>query len=264
MSPLISALILNYRTPLNAVNCAKNLLNQTIADEIEIFVVDNDSDDDTIGILRNRLEGLDKISIIEVPKNVGFAAGNNYASKYARGKYLLFLNPDTEPEPDALKKLIGILESDPSIGIIAPRLVFPDGTVRDSYRTFPTVIDLIIKRTFLKQFLKKRMRKYLQYDSDPLKNRDIDWVVGAFMLMRRDFFLELDGFDSRFFLFLEDTDLCRRCWEKGKKVRFYPEVTARDGKQRLSGSGFLHMFTKKTGRIHIVSAVKYFMKWGLQ
>ena len=91
-------------------------------------------------------------------------------------------------------------------------------------------------------------------------------MVSAFLicnyLMKKD--IELDGFDSRFFLFLEDTDLCRRCWEKGKKVRFYPEVTARDGKQRLSGSGFLHMFTKKTGRIHIVSAVKYFMKWGLQ
>jgi len=106
MPPLISVLILNYKTPLNAVSCAKNLLNQTIADEIEIFVIDNDSDDDTIGILRNRLGGMNKIRIIEVPKNVGFAAGNNYASKYARGKYLLFLNPDTEPEPNALEKLI--------------------------------------------------------------------------------------------------------------------------------------------------------------
>ncbi|MDP6575573.1 MAG: glycosyltransferase family 2 protein [Candidatus Peribacteraceae bacterium] len=263
MKPLISVCILNYRTPLNAVSCAKNLLNQTIADEIEIFVIDNNSDNDTIGILRNRLADQDKVKIIEVPKNLGFATGNNYGSKYAEGEYLLFLNPDTEPENDALEKLIDVLKSDPSIGIIAPKLVFTDGTVRDSYRTYPTVVDLVIKRSFLKHIFKERMKRYLQYDSSPDKTRDIDWVVGAFMLMKRELFEELGGFDSRYFLFLEDTDLCRKCWNAGKRVLYYPQVEALDGKQRLSGSKFRHMFTKKTGRIHMASAVKYFMKWGL-
>jgi len=263
MEPLVSVLILNYRTPLNAVSCAKNLLKQTIADKIEIFVVDNHSDNDTIGILQARLEGLDKVRIIEVPKNLGFASGNNYAVKYATGEYILFLNPDTEPEPDAIERLIKVLESDPSIGIIAPSLVFPDGTVRDSYRTFPTIVDLIIKRTFLKHIFKERLKKYLQHDVKSLRPRDIDWVVGAFMLMKRSLFDELGGFDQRYFLFLEDTDLCRKCWRSGKRVHYYPQVEARDGAQRLSGSKFRHMFTKKTGRIHIVSAVKYFWKWGV-
>lgn len=264
MKPLISVCILQYRTPLDSVACVRNLQQQTIAEKLEIILIDNHSDDDSIGIIRNRLSDIENLRIVESDKNRGFAHGNNLGARYATGEYILMLNPDTQPEPDGLERLVEVLESDSSIGIIAPKLVFPDGTIRDSYRTYPTVIDLIIKRSFLKHILKERMKKYLQYDSSPNKTRDIDWVVGAFMLMRMDLFEELGGFDPRYFLFLEDTDLCRKCWNKGKRVLYYPQVEALDGKQRLSGSKFRHMFTKKTGRIHIVSAIKYFRKWGLQ
>jgi len=261
MPSLVSALVLNYRTPLDAVACAKNLQKQTIAGCMEIIVIDNHSDDDSIGILRNRLADFGNVKIVETNKNLGFGKGNNFGERYAEGDFILILNPDTEPEPSAVEKLIGVLKSDESIGIIAPKLKFSDGTIRDSYRTFPTIIDLVIKRTFLKRLFKGRLKRYLQHEKNPLYVRDTDWVVGAFMLMRRSLFEELRGFDPGFFLFFEDTDICRRCWMSGKRVLYYPEVTARDRKHRLSGTGIMPLITTKAGRAHIISAVKYFIKW---
>ena len=261
MTPLVSVLILNYRTPLATGECVRNMKKQTVAGQMEVIVIDNHSDDDSIGILRNRLEDIEDVRIVEVPRNVGFGRGNNTGEKYATGEYIVILNPDTEPEPGAIEKLIAVLKSDESIGIIAPKLVFPGGTARDSYRTFPTVPDLIIKRTFLKRFFPDRLKRYLQHESNPLTVRDTDWVVGACMVMQRSVFEKLGGFDPRFFLFFEDTDLCRRCWKMGKRVLYYPEVSAGDRKHRLSGSGLLPLLGTKAGRVHVFSAIRYFNKW---
>lgn len=261
MPPLLSAIILNYRTPKDAVQCAQSLLKQTMANRMEIFVVDNHSCDDSVGVLRNRLGEEEAVRIIENPANLGFGAGNNRAQRYASGEFILIVNPDTEVEPDGLERLIDFLRKNEDVGIVAPKLVFPDGTIRDSYRTFPTVFDIVVKRTFLKRFFPGRLRRYLQHEKDPIFVHDTDWVVGACMVLRRDFYEELRGFDERFFLFFEDTDLCRRCREKGKRVVYFPDVRAKDRKQRLSGGDFLSLITKRTGRAHVISAFRYFRKW---
>ncbi|OGJ81602.1 hypothetical protein A3J91_03640 [Candidatus Peribacteria bacterium RIFOXYC2_FULL_58_10] len=259
--PLVSALILNYRTPADVAKCVRALKSQTIADRIEIVVIDNHSDDDSVGRIRNQLLGIGGVRIVETPLNLGFGGGNNYGARYVGGEYLLIINPDTELEPGGIERMVAMLREDPTIGILAPKLQFPDGTIRDSYRTFPTFFDVIIKRTFFRYLFPRRLKHYLQHDTDPGLQRDIDWVVGACMFMRRGFYEQLRGFDERFFLFFEDTDLCRRCWDRGKRVVYCPEVHAADRKQRLSGGGFLPLFLTKTGRIHVISAVKYFWKW---
>ena len=80
-------------------------------------------------------------------------------------------------------------------------------------------------------------------------------------MIKRELFEQLGGFDERFFLFFEDTDLCRRCRNMGKKVVYLPSVTVLDKKNRLSGESFWDLMFKKTGRIHVSSALKYFWKW---
>ena len=90
---------------------------------------------------------------------------------------------------------------------------------------------------------------------------NVDWVVGACLLLKKDLYERLGGFDERFFLFFEDTDLCRRVHALGKKVMYLPQIHVLDKKARLSGSGPLAVFTKKTMRIHLMSAIKYFWKW---
>ena len=263
MTPLVSAIILNYRTGRDAWTCARALLTQTITDKLEILIVDNHSDDDSIGYIRNSARAHPSIRVIESAANIGYGQGNNLGMRHARGEYILIINPDNTLPADGLEKMIAAMENDPTIGILAPKLVHEDGTVRDSFRTFPTFIDLFIKRTALRNVFRKRMQRYLQHDQDLSLTRDIDWVAGACLLFRASLIQEIGGFDPRFFLFFEDTDLCRRCWDAGKRVVYYPAVEVRDRKHRLSEGGVLALLTKKTARIHMVSAVKYFWKWGI-
>lgn len=264
MMPIVSAIVLNYRTGRDTWKCAQALRMQTIADRIDILIVDNHSGDDSIGYLRNRVRASkSNIHIIETSRNIGYGQGNNLGARFARGKYILVINPDNELEQDGLEKMVAAMEGDPGIGILAPQLVHEDGTIRDSFRTFPTFTDLFIKRTaFLRRRFPERMRRYLQHDQDMSRTRDVDWIAGACFLMRKDLFESFGGFDSRFFLFFEDTDLCRRCAAAGHRVVYFPSVRARDRKHRLSEGGWMALLTKKTARIHLISAMKYFWKWG--
>ncbi len=256
--------MLNYRSPQDTVRCVHALRKQSIADQLEIIVVDNHSEDDSIGVIRNRLAKLPSVHIIETSQNLGYGQGNGFGTRFAQGQYILITNPDHELEPRGLVQLIHTMEEDASIGIIAPKLVHEDGSRRDSARAFPTLLDVFIKRTKLATLFPLRMHRYLQHDLDLSKPADTDWVVGAVLLMRRELFARLGGFDPRFFLFFEDADLCRRIRSEGLRVVYDPQVTAHDRKRRLSEGGVLSLLRRKTGRIHIMSALKYFWKWRKQ
>ena len=253
--------MLNYRSPKDTVRCVHALLKQTIANQIEILVVDNHSEDDSIGTIRNRLGQFPNVRIIETPANLGYGQGNGFGIQYAAGTYIFVTNPDNELEASGLERMVRLMESDSTIGIVAPRLVHEDGSVRPSARAFPSLLDVIAKRTRLSAMLTKRMDRYLRRDADMQHPTETDWTVGACLLMRRATFEKLGGFDKRFFLFFEDTDLCRRMWEMGLRVLYDPTVTARDRKRRLSEGNTISLFLRKTGRIHISSAIKYFWKW---
>lgn len=261
-TPLVSIVILNFRTPLVAVRCVQALQEQTIAKQCEILVIDNGSDDESIGVLRVRLKNMPNVRIIEHAINTGFGSGYNYGIAYARGTYLLINNPAKIIEKTGLERMVQAMEQDPSIGILGPRLLHEDGTARDSFRAFPRPLDVLVKRTFLRSWFPGSIRRYLQANADQQKIQETDWVIGGCLLMRRSFFEELKGFDDRFFLFFEDIDLCRRTWKAGKRVVYFPAVIATDRKRRLSEGGLWSLLTSKVGRTHIASALKYFGKWG--
>ncbi|MDD4287519.1 MAG: glycosyltransferase family 2 protein [Candidatus Peribacteraceae bacterium] len=259
--PLVSAIIVTTWSAQDAVKCVRALLQQTVASDIEILVIDNHSEDDSIGTLRAHFGHHPHVRLLESNRNRGYGAGNNYAARFASGEYLLIINPDNELEPTGVERMVQMFRADPSIGILAPKLAYPDGRVRESARAFPTLFDVLIKRTFLQHIFRQRLRHYLQTDVPDAPVRDTDWVVGACLFFRKDFFDQLQGFDERFFLFFEDMDLCRRTHLKGKRVVFASSIVARDRRQRLSGGGFFSLLLRRTGRIHIASALKYFWKW---
>lgn len=256
--PLLSALILNYRSPRDAIRCVESLQKQTISDRMEILVIDNHSLDESVGTFRARLRNKPHVRLIEHRRNAGFAVGNNLASRHAHGEYLLLVNPDNVLPPDAAETMIDILKRHPDAGIVGPALTYPNGKLRPSARRFPTLRDLFEKRISPRRW-HERYRRQTETDGD--RTREVDWLVGACLLMRRDFFEKLGGFDERFFLFFEDIDLCRRCHASGKKVLYAPSVRVMDRERRLSGRGLSSIFTNRTTRIHMVSAVKYFWKW---
>jgi len=262
--PLVSAIILNYRTPHETLRCTDALLKQTIADQIEIIVVDNHSGDSSQKILRKLLGHGYPLKLLQTIKNLGWGQGNNFGAASAQGEHLLIINPDTTLDPHALEKMADYLQAHPDAGIIGPQLIFPDGTIRDSYRTFPTIPDVLIKRTFLRFCFPNRMRKYLQLDESPHETREVDWIVGACLFMRRELFESLGSFDSRYFLFFDDIDLCRRCKDAGKRVVFFAEAKAHDSQHRLSEGGIFSFFFKRSVRTHVADAIKYFWKWRKQ
>ena len=258
-SPLVSAIVLNYRTPRYVLQCVEALKAQKIP--MEILVIDNHSQDESIQWIRNRLKSDPAVRIFESSENRGYAGGNALAITQARGKYLLIINPDNALAPGALQIMVDAMEKDPVVGIIAPKLIHEDGTVRDSVRRFPSPLDVVFKRSGIRH---PRVRRYLALDEDPDKARDVDWAVGACLLIRRDLYEELGGFDKRFFLFFEDIDLCRRCWNAGRRVVYLPQAQAADRKKRLSEGGVLQLLFKRSGRSHLASAAKYFAKWGIR
>jgi GT2 family glycosyltransferase len=261
MHPVVTVLVLNTREPLNAVKCVQALQKQTIAGKLEILVIDNHSDDDSIGILRNRLAQYKNVRILEADHNAGFGGGNAIGIRQAAGDYLMINNPAKILESDALEKMLKRIEQDPTIGIVAPKLIHEDGTARSSARSFPHLSDVILKRTLPGSERSKGVRRYLQSDVSPDQERTVDWVIGGCMMIRTALMRELGGFDPRFFLFFEDIDLCRRVQKAGKTVLYFPQAVAVDKKQRLSEMPLWKLPLKKTGRAHIASALKYFWKW---
>ncbi len=257
--PLVSAIVLNYRSPRDTVKCVEALREQTVASDLEILAVDNHSDDESIGFLRAHLNGLPSVTIVETRKNLGYGRGNNAASRQAKGEYILIINPDNVLPKDGVERMLSYLKTHPETGIVGPALVYPDGAVRPSARPFPKLTDLLSKRLFPAKW-------QTRYDKDMADMQrkdavDVDWMVGACLLLKADLYRALGGFDERFFLFFEDIDLCRRIKGRGLKVTYLPSVRVLDRRGRLSGSSIFSLVTRKTTRIHLMSALKYFGKW---
>lgn len=155
------------------------------------------------------------------------------------------------------------METHPEIGILGPQLYFFNGQIQDSCRRFMRPTDLIIKRTPLQRFkyFKNRLDEYVMAKYDHKTTQDVDLVTGACFITPKKTFEEVNGFDERYFLFMEDADLCRKMWGANFKVVYFPEARSLHYHKRLSGGNLLSLFTQKVFWIHLQSAAKYFWKW---
>lgn len=264
-NPKLSVVIVNYNHKYFPKLALEALEKSKTNFSFEVIFVDNASnpDDESVDFLRQAAKEK-RITLIESKENVGFGAGNNLAFKKARGEYLFIHNPDITVNEDSLQKLVDYLEKHPEIGLLGPKLVYSNGDVQDSCRRFMTFTDLIIKRTPLRHInpWKKRLRKYLMQDFDHNKTQEVDLITGAAMIGQTDFLWnQLKGFDERYFLFMEDFDLCQRVWQAGKQVVYYPQVEILHYHKRLSDGGFFGQFLKKTFWYHLASSAKYFWRW---
>lgn len=189
----------------------------------EIVVVDNASHDGTADAIAERHPD---VRLVRSARNLGFAAGNNLAARHARGRVLLLVNPDALPEPGCVARGLALMDSDPSVGMAGARLLGHDGSTQPSARMFP---GLLVEALSLSGLAARfpRSRFFGQFDrgwADPAHAAPVDWVPGAFALIRRELFEQLGGFDERFFLYYEEVDLCRRVHEAGLRVQYWPEL----------------------------------------
>ncbi|MBU0982093.1 glycosyltransferase family 2 protein [Patescibacteria group bacterium] len=256
----LSIVILHHGSPKEVTANLEALRHVILPEKTEVFVVNNGRAGANAKIPFERNLKFD-LKFYEIP-NKGYPQGNNYAMKMARGKALCILNPDIQVEKNTFKVLLDYLNNHKRVGIVGPRLYYPDGQVQDNYRNFPRGFDLIVKRTgLLRKIFAKRMRHYLMWDKDPYETEAVDWLTGAFQIYSRKCWDNIGPKDERFFLFMSDVDVCRKAWKKGYEVHFVGDAQALHNDERLSAGGVVDFFKKRTLRLHVKDAVHYYLKY---
>lgn len=257
----ISFILLNYKQKGLVKQSIKGIYQCRILLPYEIIVIDNNSQDGTIEMLKNEFPEVNGVSM---PKNIGFAAGNNAGIKISKGKYIVIMNPDTALTKNAIEDLVNFLKSHPKAGMVGPKLINPDGTIQYSCRRFPNFLIPVFRRTIIGKFpfSKKAIDAYLMKDWSHQDVKKVCWLFGALLVIKKEVLDQVGMFDENFFLYYEDLDLCRRFWERGYEVWYYPLTELVHYHQRLSAqkSGIFSIFDKTT-RIHISSGIKYFVKY---
>ncbi|MCH7674389.1 glycosyltransferase family 2 protein [candidate division KSB1 bacterium] len=219
----VSIIIVNFST--------QDLLNKLLISikekmksvEYEIIVVDNNSEDDSVEFLKNYFP---KTVLIENKTNVGFSKANNQGAKLAKGKYLLFLNSDTLVCDGVAEKMLEYLQRKKSTAIVGPKLLNQDDTLQRSCGIFPNLCTEFSGRTFLNRLFptSKVFGAYRLGAWDYATEKKVDWVSAACMLIRKDVFDQIAGFDENIYMFYEDVDLCFRVKKAGYKITFLPNA----------------------------------------
>jgi GT2 family glycosyltransferase len=219
-SPHLSIIIVSYNTRDLLRQCLLSLQATRLkAGSLEVIVVDNNSLDGSGEMVA---EEFPQVHLIRMEANVGFAAANNRALTSARGKYVLLLNSDTVVPEGALAQLLMAVESRSDIGIAGCRLLNPDGTPQVSFGRFPSLATVLAEFMGLDRWRVTR-RWTLTSGRAPEPGEPshlIDYPSGACLLIRHDILRSLGGFDDGYFLYFEETDLCRRARDAGYRALY--------------------------------------------
>jgi len=192
----------------------------------EAIVVDNGSADGSAAMVRDEFPAC---PLIANDENRGFTRANNQGLEIARGRYLVLLNNDTESLPGAYARVVEAMDADPSIGAAGLKLLNTDGSRQLSCRRFPSFKQALFNRdSLLTRLFPKNSysRAYLMSDLDeePDEARDVDWVSGACLVIRRSVWEDVGPLDERFWMYSEDVDYCLRVWRAGYRVAYLPVV----------------------------------------
>lgn len=197
----------------------------------QLIVVDNASSDGSVDMLQKEYP---HVHLIANDQNLGFTRGNNQGIAAGDGRYVLLLNPDTEVVGDALEEMVAHMEDHPRVGALGPQLLYPDGGVQSSRRRFPTLSTAFVESTFLQPGYSESsiLKRYYVLDRDDYETQDVDWLVGACLMMRRTTLEEVGPLDERFFMYSEEMDWCYRAEERGWRVVYLPaaRVVHHEGK----------------------------------
>lgn len=236
-SPLVSIVILNFNGADYLENCLRSVL-QTAYQQYEVILVDNASTDSSFKDISRIFGSHPRLILVKNERNLGFAEGNNLGAKIARGKYVVFLNNDTETSSDWLKELVNVMEFDPLVGAAQSKLLSFDKKSFDGCGDFLTI--------YGDSFPRGRFEKDKgQYN----KVEEVFAARGAALIVRRDLFRQVGCFDEKFFLTCEDTDLSWRIRLTGAKILYVPSSVvyhAVSASSRKSSQQINHSFKNKT------------------
>jgi GT2 family glycosyltransferase len=221
----LSIIIVNWNTRDLLQRCIADVYANTGSLDYEVIVVDNASQDDSVALLRREFP---KVQVIENETNTGFSVANNQGIRISTGRYCLLLNTDAFVHPGALETMVKFMDENPQAGAGGCRLYNEDGSLQRSCTSFPTLATelwqaLWLDRTFPRSRIFGRYwMTYWDFDEDC----EVDSVIGACMILRRDALDEVGLLDEGYFMYSEEVDLCFRMKQAGWKVMFTPKATA--------------------------------------
>jgi GT2 family glycosyltransferase len=221
--PDVSVLIVSFNTRDVLNECLRSLeaVRQDLS--LEVIVVDNASRDGSVAMLQARYP---QVKVIASPVNLGFGRANNRAYQEASGRYIVLLNSDAFLHPDALAVSIQKMEQHPLVGLGGGQLLSRDGALQPSARMFPSLLNhLLVMSGLSDKFPKSRF--FGRPDrtwADPLHDAEVEWVPGAYSIIRNEAIRSVGFFDPAFFLYYEEVDLCKRIRQAGWKVMYWPDI----------------------------------------
>jgi GT2 family glycosyltransferase len=233
---LISIVTLNYKKPDLTISCVTSLWEQYEsefrANIMEVIIVDNDSQDDSVSRIREEIKKKKFVNmhVIANPVNSGFGVGCNTGAKTAKGKYIIFLNNDTVVKDGGLVKMAQYCEEHEDVAILGGQLRNFDGSLQASTGKFYT--------PYYATLLMIGGQRIGLLDKSPSEIKKVEWVKGGLLLIRKDAFEKLKGFDEKIFMYTEDMELCYRAHQMGMGVYFYPDVRVLHKDQGSSNKTF--------------------------
>ncbi len=212
--PRVSVLTVSYNTRALLLRCLASVVEEP---EVEVIVVDNASSDGSADAVAERFPS---VQLIRSPSNLGFAGGTNRAACAASGRTLLLLNPDAALTPDALDTLLEWLDRHPRAAAVSPSMIYPNGTAQSAAFRFPGLAQLALDLFPVARLAETRLNGRVKA-STPI---EVDYALGACMLIRRAAWADIGPLDEGYFMYVEEVDWCRRARARGWQIWAQPDA----------------------------------------
>mgnify|MGYP003452445160 FL=1 len=253
-----------YRSPEILRLCLQSVLKEMAGTTIsyEVLVADSATEEDTEMLMR---EEFPQVRFFPFKENVGFKTLVNTSIEQALGEYIFLINSDIVLTPETMPKMLAYLKEHPEVGILGPKQLNFNGSLQQSCFHFYRPETILYRRTWLGRLPsgKKHLRWFTLSDEDLTVVKPVDWIMGSALLVSKEKAKIVGPFDEQFFMYMEDTEWCRRLWERGFKVVYYPDamVYHYHAKGSARGGFFVSLLFNRLTWYHIESAFKYFWKY---
>lgn len=219
----LSITICSWNTIADTRACLQSLREVNGEGNFEVILVDNASSDGSADMVEAEFP---EFTLLRQNENLGFTGGHNLAIAQRKGRDVALLNSDTVVHPGAVRELMEYMHRHPEVGAVGPKLLNPDGSLQFSCRRFPNPVAAAFRNTFLGRWFPNNtyVRTYLMQDFDHTQVREVDWVSGAALFLSGDLIDKIGGLDPEYFMYCEDTDICKRAWDAGFKVVYLPSA----------------------------------------
>jgi len=252
----LSVIIITHNSRQLLEPCIMSVRRSVESHTYEIIVVENGSNDGSLEWLLSQ----EDIKTIANENNRGVAPARNQGLRQAAGKYLLILDVDTRVEPRAFDVLVECMDGNPGVGLGAPKLVDGSGNLQYTCRYYPTVLTKIYRRLHFDYF-KRKLEEEILADWPHDSERDIDYVIGACQVFRREAFERVGLLDEHIFYGPEDIDYCVRMWAAGWRVRYFPQSVVRHLERRITTRLFSPMTIRHAwGLAHFFWKYRYVLR----